>query len=318
MPSSQLDEPFVDFVDAQGRIATLPLRQFLQEKEKEARRQDQALGIQRAQIPAVFIELPDVPQSIDFQRLAIAIRGVAACAYLAPETPEQGAWLRCVQLYWEAKAIVLANEIHQVIPDPAQSGGPVTKMLPARALTNLKLDVGADLAWYELLKAGESAIKAWAEQQKIPYPFTKLEQLFLETLQLDFEINLTETAFAPFSRGWHRKQERQHHRDWLRFLGDHFDDEPRAKEYEAVLRTMGWKGQALQALRGKKREKPFGKLWQTYLKKQRLLCRLLDSHLEWKNGIPSQSATANGKRTRTRHSMQGIITGDGYLDWQWS
>jgi len=108
--------------------------------------------------------------------------------------------------------IALANKICKLIPDPVQPGGPITKMLPVRALANLKLDGEADLAWYNLVKAGEPAIKAWAERQKILYPFASYEQLFIETLKIGFEINLTEEAFAPSSRGWSRKQECDHYR----------------------------------------------------------------------------------------------------------
>ena len=85
-------------------------------------------------------------------------------------------------------------------------------MLPVRALANLKLDSEADLAWYNLVKAGEPAIKAWAERQKILYPFASYEQLFIETLKIGFEINLTEEAVVPSSRGWSRKQECDHYR----------------------------------------------------------------------------------------------------------
>jgi hypothetical protein len=278
--------------------------------------QDRILGIQRAQIPMVLIDLPSDPQSISFQELADAICSVAACRHIAPETSQQAIWMRCVQHYWQAKAIALANKIYKLIPDPEVDGS-LTKMLPARALANLKLDVEADLAWYNLLKAGEPTIKAWAEQQKIPYPFTNFEQLFIETLKEGFEISLSEEAFAPSSNSWSRKQERDHYRGWLKFLGDHFDGEPKEKGYEAVLRSMGWKGYALQALRGKKREKSLGKLWQTYLKAQRPLCQFLDSRLEWKDGIPYQSVTVNKRRNKTQKPIQGIVTDEGYLDWQW-
>lgn len=284
---------------------------------QEAVNQDYVLGIQRAQVPILLIELPNDSRSISFQKLVNAISSVAECDQIAPETSQQAVWMRCVQLYWQAKAIALANKIYKLIPDPAQPGGSLSKMLPARALANLKLDVEADLAWYNLLKAGEPEIKAWAERQKIPYPFRNFEQLFVETLKVGFEISLTEEAFAPFPNEWSRKQERDHHRGWLKFLGDHFNGEPHEKEYEAVLRSMGWKGCALQALRGQKRNKPLGKLWQIYLKKQRPLCQFLDTRLEWKDGIPYQTTTANGRRTKTKKSIQGTITDKGYLDWSY-
>src|SRR6476469_3870374 len=206
----------------------------LQSQLRKIIAQDRVLGIQRAQIPILLIELPINPKSISFEKLADAIWSVAACRHIAPETSQQAIWMRGVQHYWKAKGIALANKIYKLIPDPAQVGGVFTKTLSARALANVKLDVEADLTWYNLLKAGEPNIKAWAEEQKIPYPFTNFEQLFIETLKEGFEISLSEEAFAPSSNSWSRKQERDHHRRWLKFLGDHFDGEPREKEYEAV------------------------------------------------------------------------------------
>jgi len=326
MSNSQPDDQFVEFLDEQGKIVTLPVNQFLRKKEEEARRQDQTLGIQRKRIPALFIELPDVPESIDWQRLANAIRGVAACEHIAPETPAQGAWLRCVQLYWEAKAIVFANKIHKLIPDPVQPGEPVQKMLPIKALENLKLDVEADLSWYNMLKAGESEIKAWAKKfelteskpawaKDIHYRFENFEQLFIETLRIDFEMSLTEGAFTPLPQAWNRKQERDHYRAWLKFLSDQFSGEPEEEIYVNILQSMGWKGYALLALRGRKSQKPFDKLWQIYLKKHRPLLKFLDSQLYWQNGVPSQSKQKCERRTKGREPIQAIVTDKGYFDW---
>lgn len=317
MSSFWLSSLFIQVLDEQNQPILLPCQKAFDLQTNLMVAQEKALNIHRTQAQFIFINLPDQPESLPFQCLTNAIRNVATFKDIAPETNTQAVWMRCVQLYWQAKAIALANKIYKLIPDPAQPSGPLTKMLPARALANLKLDVEADFAWYNLLKAGEPVIKAWAERQKIPYPFSNCEQLFIETLKVGFEINLTEEAFTPLPLGWSRKQERDHYRGWLKFFGDHFDGEPKEKEYEAVLRSMGWKGYAFQALRGKKREKPLGKLWQAYLNAQRPLCQFLDSRLEWKDGIPYQSATINGKRTKTRKPIQGIITDEGFLDWQW-
>lgn len=330
MQNSQLGAQFVEFVDEQGKVVALPLHRFLQKKREAARKQDQALGIQRAEIPALFIQLPDVPESVNFQKLANAIRGVAVCEHLAPETPAQGAWLRCVQLYWEAKAIVFANKIYNLIPDPVRLGEPVQKMLPAKALENLKLDVEAELAWYNLLRFFEPQIKIWAENEKIDYPFNDFEQLFIETLHIGFEIALVDEAFASFLLNSSRRQERNHYRDWLQFLKDGFSNRPsKQKRFVEILRSMEWKGYSLLALqdvlyedqsnlKGGKHYKLLEKLWQTYLKKLRLLLKFLDSRLYWKDAVPYQSKQIdNGRRIKSREPIQAIVTDDGYFDWRW-
>lgn len=328
MQHSQFSEPLIEVVDEQGRIITLPLDEVIRRRKALARQQDKALGIQRKQIPTLFIELPDVPEHIEFQKLANAIRRVAASEYIAPENPEQAAWLRCVQLYWEAKSIVFANKIYKLIPDPMQPGGPIQSILPSSALENLKLDMEADLAWYNLLKAGESEVKAWSEEiesmqskpawaKDIHYRFDNFEQLFIETLTIDFEISLTEGAFAPFPQVWNRRRERDHYRAWLKFLSDQFSGLPEEEIYINILQSMGWKGYALLALRGLKSRKPFDKLWQIYLKKHRPLLKCLETNIYWHNGIPHQSTQRNGRRVKSRKAIQAIATDDGYFDWRW-
>mgnify|MGYP000104586181 CR=1 FL=1 len=98
--------------------------------------------------------------------------------------------MRCVQLYWQAKAITLANKIYRLLPDPTRSGDPVRLMLPSASLANLQLDVEADYSWYQLLQAEYSEIEAWASKEGISYPFNHFQELFIETLKIDFEISL--------------------------------------------------------------------------------------------------------------------------------
>jgi len=329
MQETQSDNQFcVEMLDKQGNLVTLPLEQALQEREQEAAEQEKALGLERRRISVLFVELPDVAESIDFQRLAHSLRQIAAYSPIIPETPPQAAWLRCVQLYWEAKAIAFANKIYKLFPDPMQPGGPVHKMLPTKALENLKLDVEADLAWYNMLKAGEPKIKEWVKRiesmsskpewaKGIHYPFENVEELFIETLKIDFESNLAEGVFSSLPQTWNRRQERDHYRGWLKFFSDLLSGEPEEETYINILRSMGWKGYALLALRDQKCNKPFDKLWQIYIKKHRPLLKFLDSRTYWRNGVPCQSNQKNGRRIKRMEAIQATLTEDGFFDWGW-
>lgn len=312
------DDLWVELTDEHGQPMTvLPFQEAIALERQRIAAQEKALDIQRDSAPIPFIPLPGRPESYDFQRLAKAIRRVAAFKSFVPETREQAMWMRNVQLYWEAKGIVVANEIYNVIPDPTQPHEPVWRMLPPQSLKNLKIEVPAEVSWYQLLQAGEAEIRAWATAEGIHYPFNTVEDLFIDTLQSDFDASLAEEAFSPVPTASKRKEVRDHYRSWLKFLGDHFNGEPEEEEYKAVLRTMGWKGHALLALRDKKRDKLLRERWQTYLSKQRPLIKLLDTQLEWKDGIPYQSTKTKGKRTKNRKPIQGFVTEDNHFDWRW-
>lgn len=311
------ESQFVEVLDEHGKPRLLPLHKVLEIERKRIMAQEKALNIQRNQAPLLFVTLPDRPESLDFQRLVKAISDVAVLKDIIPETRDQAIWIRCLQLYWQAKALALANAIYQLIPEPTRPNGPVWRMLPPTALETLKLNVQAEQAWYELLQAGHTEIKIWSIAQGIDYTFNNFEELFVETLKADFEADLSEGVLSSIPTTCRRKQERDHHRRWLKFLGDHFNGEPEEETYAEVLRSIGWKGYALLALREKKRERPFGKLWQNYLKKQRPLWKCLDSSLTWESGIPYQSTEVSGRRTKNRRPIRGVVTDDGYFAWHW-
>jgi len=312
------DDRWVDYKDEQGRLVTMPLRRAMRLTQRRAAKADQALGIERKHIPVQHFETPDHPDTQKFIQLASAIEQVAHQIPVQFETAEARVWMRCLQLYWHAKGIALAQRICPLpMPDPLADGEFIQKhLLPSAALRNLRLDVDADESWYHLVMAGEPYVRQWAEEQEYDYPFATAEELFLETLKVGFEIYLTEGILCPTPPQWDRKQHRNHFRRWLKFLGDHFAGEPAETEFEAILRTMSWKGYALLALRPLKAQEPFTRLWKRYLKAQRPLVNFQETAIYWEDNQPYQSDTsASGRHTRRRMQITSEVTSDGHFLW---
>lgn len=273
--------------------------------------EDKALGIKRDCIPFHPIQLPNTPSAYDCYTLAEKIRAVAQFERV-PKNQNQALWMRRLQLYWQVRAIRLANLVFPVIPDPLRLGAPLSQILPSKDIENLILETNADKALYDLLKAGEPLIIDWAKAKGIDWPFQDFQELFIHILKARFKIHWEEEAFSPVFSRLDKKSEKKHYRQWLKFLSDQFDDEPLEEEYSKVLMDMGWEGYPLLALRHEKRRKPFGKLWKAYLKAHKAAVNLIDDNIHFKNGEPHQTIQTSHKAL-----LQGKISKDGciYSDW---
>ncbi|HLO87949.1 MAG TPA: hypothetical protein VK203_23495 [Nostocaceae cyanobacterium] len=307
------NETFVEIFAPNGQSRLVTLSQALALKQKQERTQDKALGIKRKQIPLNIILLPDIPESADFCKLSHAIMNIAKFD-LAPETEAQGQWMRCVQLYYQAKSILLPNKIFNLIEDPTKSGGSVHQMLPSLALQNLLIETDAEKSFYDLLKVGESVIRSWAETQGINFPFLDFQELFIYILRKRFERDLQDPIFGLAPPLPDKKTRRLYYRRWLQFLGGLHENEKVQAEYRQALMDMGWEGYPLIALEHQKsRSREFDKLWQTFIKTHRALVRLIDSTIYWKNSIPYQT-----ERTSRKALIEPVTTEDGYIYWKWS
>lgn len=261
---------------------------------KRAIAEDRALGIFRDCIPFCLIQLPNTPSAYDCHKLAEKIRAVAQFD-IVPETQNQAFWMRRLQLYWQVKAIRLANLVFPVIPDPLRLGTPLSEIILSKDIENLILETNADKTLYDLLKAGEPLIMDWAKDESIDWPFQDFQELFIDMLKAKFKSQWQEEAFSPVFSRLDKKSDKKHYRQWLKFLSDHIDDESLIKKYEEVLMDMGWEGYPLLALRQEKRREPFNKLWKAYLKAHKAAVRLIDDDLHFRNGQPYQTKQTSQK-----------------------
>ncbi len=274
--------------------------------------EDKTLGIERNYIPIHLIQLPNTPDGYDCHKLAEKIRAVAQFKQVS-NNQNQALWMRCVQLYWQVRAIRLANLVFPVIPDPLRPGGPLSQILPLQDIENLKLQTETDKTLYNLLQAGEPLIIDWAKAKGIDWPFQDFQELFIHIQKARFKRHWQQEAFSPTFSRLDKKSDKKHYRQWLKFLSDHFDDESLIKKYEEVLMDMGWEGYPLLALREHKRSQPFNKLWKAYLKAHKAAVGLIDDNLHFRKGLPYQT-----KQTSQKAPIQGKVTNDGYISWDWS
>ncbi|MBR8840231.1 MAG: hypothetical protein DSM106950_41135 [Stigonema ocellatum SAG 48.90 = DSM 106950] len=289
------------------QVLVLNLEQAL----AQALAKDKALGITRNRIPFRCILLPNKPQTGNFCELVQAIRDIAHFD-VAPNNRNQGIWMRCVQLYWEAKSILLANKIFKLIPDPTLADGYLRYLLPPQAFANLLLETDADKALYDLLEAGESEICSWAKAKGIDYPNTCVVELFIYILKARFETNELGLAFSLIPSWQNKRAYKEYYRRHLKFLSDLYSGDAIEKQYEKEFMEMGWPGYVLLALRSKKTHKPWFKLWQSYLKTHRKAIKLIDSQIYWKDDNFYQN-----RRTSQRLPIVGVVTDEGYFNWAW-
>jgi hypothetical protein len=274
--------------------------------------EDKALGIKRNYIPFRLIQLPNTPKAEDCYKLAEKMRAVAQFKRVS-NNQNQALWMRCVQLYWQVKAIRLANLVFPVIPDPLRDGGSLSQILPSQDIENLKLETEADQTLYDLLKAGEPLIIDWAKAKGIDWPFQDFQELFIHILKARFKRHWQQEAFSSTFLRLDKKSDKKHYRQWLKFFSDQLEDKSLIKKYEEVLMDMGWEGYPLLALRHYKKSQPFNKLWQAFLKAHKAAVNLIDDNLHFRKGLPYQT-----KQTSQKVPIQGKVTDDGYLYWDWS
>lgn len=274
--------------------------------------EDKALRLSRDCIPFYPIHLPNTPSAYDCYTLAEKIRAVAQFERI-PKNQNQALWMRRLQMYWQVKAIRLANLVFPVIPDPLRPGTRLFQILASKDIENLKVETNADKTLYDLLKTGEPLIIDWAKAKGIDWPFQDYQELFIHILKTKFKIHWQEEAFSPVFLRQDKKSEKKHYRQWLKFLSDDIEDESLNKQHSKVLMDMGWEGYPLLALRPHKRSKPFGKLWKAYLKAHKAAVSLIDDNIHFKNGEPYQT-----KQTSQKAPLQGRISDDGHIYWVWS
>ena len=305
-------EIVIALLDGNACFQEVALGRTLEFGTERAFAEDKALGIKRNYIPIRLIQLPNTPLAEDCHKLAEKIRAVAQLKRVS-NNQNQARWMRSVQLYWQVRAIRLANLVFPVIPDPLRPGSPLSQILLPQDIENLRLETEADKALYDLLKAGEPLIIDWAKAEGINWPFQDFQELFIHILKARFKRHWQQEAFSPTFSRLDKKSDNKHYRQWLKFLSDQFDDESLIKKYEEVLMNMGWEGYPLLALRHQKRRKPFGKLWKTFLKAHKAATNLIDDNLHFRKGLPYQT-----KQTSQKAPIQGKVTDDGYIYWDWS
>jgi len=305
-------EIVIVILNENARFPDVVIGQALELGWQRALAEDKAVDIKRDCIPFHLILFPDTPEGRSCQKLAEKIRAVAQFDIL-PIDLNQALWMRCIQLYWQTRALRLANLVFPVILDQLQLDSLLSQNPMPQDLENLRLETNLDKAFYDLLKEGETLIIDWAQARGISWSFQDFEELFIYILNARFKRYWQQEAFSlAFSRP-DKKTEKKDNRQWIKFLADQFDGEPLEEEYSKVLMDMGWEGYPLLALRHQKTSQPFEELWKVFLKTHREAIKLIDDDLHLKNGQPYQT-----KQTNQKVAIQGKVTEDALIYWTWN
>lgn len=318
-----MDESYIEILDQNGNPITVPYNTAIQLAQQQTAIEDQAIGLQRPQIPVGMIVLPDTPTTIDCMRLSHAINQASTFTVSAIE-PDQALMMRCVCCYWNAKAIAFPNLLYNLIPDPTADGGFFSKTLPPKALKNLRINLAADKALYDLLEYDlsspqASTIKTWLRLENIDLPFTSHEDYFLRILADRFKQDYEEVMYRPDIPWASRRNNQRFYRQNWKYLSNIYDPEKDSETIqacEASMRSAGLEGYALLALKASPQQgkcKTLKRLWKNYLKTQRATLKFLDTALHWQNCIPHRH-----KKTNDGHPIRGVVTDEGYIYWIWA
>ncbi len=308
-----LDETILDIYDGEGKAHEVTLREFLAIGREKTRKDDQALGIERKNLPFQLTLYPDNIQSQKCVQLASRIDHLAQYPII-PDTPELAASMRCNQFYWHVFAVLLANLIYPCMEDEDYISNQklLLNMIPEKAQKQALIMSETYFAFYQLIKAGKTRLIRWADKHNIDYPWQRegddITELFLEILKMRFFI-LSE--MKEEEEKWSIECEIKNHRDWIKFFSDTFEEQEIIRVYKKFLWTMGWEGYAILALRKTKADPQFALLWRKFIKTQRQYVEILkEQHIYWHNELPYKTSG-----TRTRYPVTCQISENGYFDW---
>ncbi|MBN3892785.1 MAG: hypothetical protein HWQ43_27860 [Nostoc sp. JL31] len=308
------------------------IKQAIQEWLEYARKDDECLRIERRWIPHTPVYIPNTSKGKQFFKIAKAIGEIPLTASVLPKNQNQGYWLKTLNYFWQARGVVLAQQMLGLMEDPLEKGGIFSNRLPLTSLNNLKLIRELDIACFQVLARGQRIIQQWAAQNEITYPFSKPLELFVEILKQDF---LVTWQLGPCNRSW-QWIPKQKQRDylvtrayllregiWQESLFDSAYDCKRKQEYLEYLQGAGWNGYWILAMRSQmQRTGKYNKHLEPYL--EAYLNAFIESkelcvdEFDWRSGQPYKKRVNGQQITNSPGQVQGIVDSLGYIQWCWT
>ncbi|MBD2023815.1 hypothetical protein [Leptolyngbya sp. FACHB-711] len=304
-----------------GHWKTSPaIQSAIQNWLEEAGLDDERLRLERQLIPHAPIYLPDTSEGQKFFRLAKAIADIPLNALILPKNQDQGYWLKTLHYYWQARGVVIAQQLLGVIPDPLGESGVLRERLSDQNLECLRLSSAIDIACLQLLTHGELYIQRWAKKNQVAYPFETPGDLFLELLREDFLViwqlgpgNQEESLSKAKQRDNLAVRVRLLRQSpWLNKQGNRQDYNPTEQEYLQYLQQAGWSGHWLLALRPHMYEQRIEADWEAYTRALSKGKELTVSLLDWLRGEPFARPMSNSHR-----GVEGTLDLLGYIRWIW-
>jgi len=236
-----------------------------------------------------------------------------------PKNQNQGYWLKTPHYHWQARGVVLAQQLLGVLSDPLATGGVLEAPLSDKNLKYLRLTRTIDIARFNLLTQGEPWLKQWSHKHQVAYPFDTPIALFLELLRAEFLI-LWE--LGPLNQE-QKPQSKAEQRDniaarvcllkqspWLKGTGLRQDYPSMELAYLQYLQEAGWSGYWLLALRPHGEDSQLETAWKSYVQALSKGKELSVDSLDWLNGEPWNRPVSNVLKR-----IEGILDGLGYIHW---
>lgn len=304
--------------------ATLPLPRFVQTATQKwleaARLEDERLRIERRFIPHTPILLPDTAKGRRFFKLAKAIADIPLNAGIIPKNQQQGYWFKTLHYFWQARGIVLAQQLLGVIPEPLGESGALGDRLAEKNLESLRLTKAIDIACFQLLVHGGPYIRHWARKNEILYPFKSPQELLLEMLKERFLLMWQIGPQNPEKKPLSKVQQRDNadalvclleQAAWLKEEEEKREDYYEAEQnYLNYLQQIGWAGYWLLALRPRSHKRRIAKYWDSYVEALGKGRELSVDILDWVNGRPFHRPVRNVSK-----AVEGAIDLLGYIHW---
>jgi hypothetical protein len=287
-----------------------------------ARLDDERLRIERRLLPYTPIYIPDTPVGQEYFKLAKAIGDIPLTAPIVPKNQNQGYWLKTLHYHWQARGVVLAQQLLGVLSDPLAAGGVLKERLSDKNLAYLRLTRAIDVACVNLLTQGEPWLKQWAAKEQIAYPFATPVALFLELLEAEFRVTWAQGPLnleqKPLSKAHQRDEVAVLVRllkqsPWLEKTGKRQDYASTNTAYLAYLQGASWSGNWLLALRPHGEASQLEAAWTSYVQALSQGKELGVDSLDWLNGEPWNRPVSNALRR-----VEGTLDGLGYIHWSYT
>ncbi len=321
-------------LNPQGQLVQVSRETAAQWKIQEGSSKDRYLGIHRSEIPVTLINMPDTAETIEVLYLARALTLVGQYSAEIAAEPETACMMRTNQHYWEIKAVALANLIYgEQHREMTSEHGPLSKIMPRQGLYNLRYDIAADKALFDLLhydlaQAKHSRILSWSKAQGFKLDWQSEIDLFIEIQRQQFQQQYETVIYEPLPIKRDKRLIRRAHRRFIEYLEDKvvLDDagsfaqrdqlDREILEIRAAFLAAGWEGRVLLAIFDSHRNewsKQLQKLWRQYCKKQRQLVTHVDSNIHWLIGSPTYAS-----QTSALIPLKSSINSQGKFAWSTS
>ncbi|BAY61184.1 hypothetical protein NIES22_12450 [Calothrix brevissima NIES-22] len=303
------------------------IQKAIQKWLKVAQRDDKRLRIERRLIPHIDVYLPDTQKGKQFFKIAKAIGDIPLTASVVPKNQNQGYWLKTLHYFWQARGVVIAQQLLGLIQDPLAEGGVLVNDLPESTINNLKLTREIDIACYQILLKGEENLKQWAIENNINYQFSNPLELFIEILKQDF---LDAWHLGPSNQDsqWITKKTQRSNivtrayllkeAIWQESSLDNAYYSKKKGEYLKYLQEAGWNAYWLLAMRSQLNTwdnthlEPYLEKYLNAFTKGR---ELFVNEFDWRSGEPYKKRENNGKITNSTRKVKGTIDEWGHIIW---